>query len=163
MTRNLPFAISAGPRLVIMSFNYLIRQQNYYCRILITFSSGALSFRERPHSPVSSLCENCNVMKSLKSIYFSLINLHIWKYYNNKCKPNFLNKKKLIRIMVKLNEYEFVKSYYGLFKMLTVIINNKSKINNHHQNTRNKNEMLINHHRLKMFKKKPTYIGTKLL
>lgn len=55
MTTNLSFAIFAVPWLIIMSFNYLIRQQNYNCTIFITFSSEALSFRERPHSPVSSL------------------------------------------------------------------------------------------------------------
>lgn len=128
MTRNLSFAISAVRWLIIMSFNYLIRQQSYYCTVFITFSSGALSLRERPHSPVSSLCKNCNVMKSLKSIYFSPIDSHIaygiviygsTRTTTITLNQIFLLKKKLVQIMLKLNE-EFVKSYYGLFKILSV-------------------------------------------
>lgn len=37
------------------------------------------------------------------------------------------------------------------------------KFNNLYYSTRNKNEIIINHHRLVMFKEKPSYIGKKCL
>lgn len=124
-------------------------------------------------------------ISTLRIIYFSYIHSHI-SYglclYGATKKSN-LDKilkiqKRSIRIMLSLKFKDSVRNHFRDLKILTVygqyifdtIILLKNETNNsvsevplHSYNTRNRAETITNQHNLKVYEKKPTYMGLKFL
>lgn len=124
---------------------------------------------------------------TLRSIYFANIHSHITFgccLYGSTSKYNLDNilkqQKRAIRIILQLKTNETVKAHFKNLNILTVygqyiyetilIARTNQKINEtaiptntHQYNTRNKNEIIISHHNLKFFEKKPNYVGTKFI
>lgn len=122
-------------------------------------------------------------LHTLKQIYFALIHSHIAYgilVYGGTSKSN-LNKililqKKALRIILKLKWNDSVKMHFSELGILTVYsqyifelclyikknINNFVKNGNYHKyNTRHKNDIAFDRHKLSMFERKPSYSGLK--
>jgi hypothetical protein len=130
-------------------------------------------------SKMSFYCD----LTTLKNIYFAYIHSHIAfgiSLFGATKKANLdiilKQQKRAIRIMLKLKHDDSAKDHFKQLKILTVygqyildtILYAKNKIDNHipqqsfhHYNTRKKNSVRQNQHRLKFFEKRPSYAGEK--
>lgn len=133
---------------------------------------------------LSKMAFVCNT-KTLKMIYFAYIHSHISFGIclfgsASQCKMNkiLVLQKKALRIILNLKYNDSVKEHFSRLKILTVygqyILDTVMIVRGetdtpikdapvHSYNTRGKREIVKEHHRLKFFEKKPTYIGNLFL
>lgn len=146
---------------------------NHINKLLNKINSGLYALKK-----MSFLCS----IESLKQIYFCHIHSHISYGVSlyGATKTENLNRilkvqKKAIRSMLRLNFSDSVKqnfkelgimTVFGLYVYHSILIfmNDKSKITNealntHSYNTRKKQDIVVEHHRLQIFEKKPHYVG----
>jgi hypothetical protein len=141
-------------------------------KVLSKLSSGLYALYR-----MSFFCD----LKILRDIYFANIHSHLAFgicFYGSTSKFNMdrilKQQKKAIRIMMKLDYNESTKekfkelnilTVYGQYIFDTILIakNHKkpSSLDIHPYNTRNKKLKIQNHHNLKFYEKKPSYVGLK--
>lgn len=143
--------------------------------ILKKVSSGLFALKK-----MSSLCST----DILKQIYYAYIHSHI-KYgiclygatSNNNMNEILKLQKRALRLMIHLKFTESVKKFFSELKILTVfglyifetiMLFKSSQIikqqdSQHKYNTRNKQNLVSECHRLQLFKQKPIYAGNKFM
>lgn len=158
---------------LIVDFN--LTWDNHVQSVLKKINSGIYALRK-----MSLLCSS----KVLKDIYFAHIHSHIYYgicVYGATKKENLdeilLVQKRAVRLVLGLQYLESVKSKFSELNILTVYgmyiyesilyvkTNNPCSEQHlsHKYNTRNKQERIVGHHRLELFKKSTMYAGTKFL